>query len=129
MPLASVLVHVGVPVVETAGERPEYVEGEPETTRPVDGSPFDCLLILPRGGDEDEIPRGRRKVKRPVILFEPFDVTGADFELRAEDRVKVTAPELTGVDPVLWQVEGDPTPMAKPGFLVGYEAALKRVED
>jgi hypothetical protein len=130
MPLGSVLLHVGVPLREQPTEEdPEYVEGEPATTEPTEGAEFDCLLIFPRGGDEETPPRGRRTVKRPVILYEPFDVAGADLVLKAEDQVKVTAEELTGPEPVTWQIDGEPTPMAKPGFLVGIEAALKRIDD
>lgn len=130
MSLASVLVHVGVPIrEEDPSAEEEWVEGEPAETAPVEGTAFDCFLIVPSGGEEENVPRGRRKIRRPVILYEPFDVTGADLALHAEDRVEITAPELTGSEPVLWQIEGEPTPMAKPGYLVGYEASLKRVED
>lgn len=127
MPLGNVLVHVGIPQREES--TPEYVEGEPASTEPTPGTPFDCFLIFNRGGSEEESKKGSRVIQRPSLLFEPFDVTGADFMLKASEKVEITAPELLGADAVLFQVDGDPTPFAKPGFLVGYEAALKRVRD
>lgn len=128
MPLGSVLVHTAVRLREVA-ESGEYVEGEPPETKPTEGPPFDCFLILPRGGSEANVPRGRRVVDRPVILYEPLDQTGADLSLDAADEVLITAEELFGSEPKKYQIDGDPTPLAKPGFVVGFEAALKRVDD
>ena len=128
MPIGDVTVHVGV-VLETESSG-SYAQGEPAEVKPVIKQTIDCLLQIPRGGDEDsDAPKGRRKITRPMIIFEPFDVLGADFSLAAEDSILITAPELTGPDPVLWQVVGDPTPFAPPGDVIGYEANLRRVED
>lgn len=126
MPIGRVTVHTAVPVVAT--EAGEWIEGEKEVVD-TSGTPFNVLLQLPTGGSEEVVPRGRRTIKQPQIIYEPFDVTGGELTLSAEDELEVTAPELTGPDPVKWQVDGDPTPLAKPGFLIGFLARLKRVED
>lgn len=107
----------------------KYIEGEPTSTKPTAGTPFDCLFLVIRGGREQGVPKGTRTISQPVILFEPFDINGADFRLKASDKVLIRAEEHFGDEAVLFQVDGPPTSMAKPGFMVGYEATLKRVDD
>lgn len=126
MPLGRVTVHLAVPIAPV--QSGEWVEGRREK-KDEPGTPFDCLLQLPTGGSEEAVPRGRRVIKQPQILYEDFDHAGAELAIDAEDELEITAPELTGPDPVKWQVDGAPTPLAKPGFLIGYLARLKRVED
>lgn len=126
MPLGSVTVHRAVQ--RRLQKTDEWVEGQRKTEE-TGGIPFPVLLQLPTGGSEEVSPRGRRKIKQPQILFEPFDEEGGELSISAEDELEITAPELTGPDAVLWQVDGDPSPLAKPGFLIGYLARLKRVED
>lgn len=126
MPIGRVTVHTAVPVEPTKDG--DWVEGQRQVKR-TKGPAFAVLLQLPTGGAEEVAPRGRRTIKQPQIIYEPFDVAGGDLSISAADELEITAPEITGPDPVLWQVDGDPTPLAKPGFLIGFLARLKRVED
>lgn len=124
--MGRVMVHTAVPVVSS--EEGEWIEGETDV-EPKDGTPFPCLLQLPNASPEEVIPRGRRTIIQPQILFEPFDAAGGEVSLSAADEIKVTAPELTGPDPVKYQVDGEPTQLAKPGTRIGFLARLKRVKD
>lgn len=127
--MGHALVHTAVPIISS--EDGEWIEGERDV-EPIDGAEFAVLLQLPTGGPEETVPRGRRTIQQPQILYEPFDVEGGEVELTAADEIKVTAEELKGAlgDTVtVWQVDGDPTPLSKPGFMVGYLARLKRVRD
>lgn len=129
MPFVDILNHEGVRV-RTAGSG-EWVEGSRDEG-PVDGPTFDCILFLP--GPQAEQNRGGRQVKRPTLMFEPFDVTGANFELVAEDQVRLTAaeeePNVRELIEGVWEVDGDPQPFGRPGDpVVGMQAALKRVSD
>lgn len=129
MPIGRVTVHTATPIVPT--ETGTWIEGEQEI-KPVDGTPFPVLLQLPTPGAEENVPRGRRTVTQPQIIYEPFDALGGDVVLGAEDELRISAPELApalgGVE-TTWQVDGRPTVLSKPGFLVGFLARLKRVED
>jgi hypothetical protein len=129
VPIGRVTVHTAVPLVPN--EAGEWIEGEKEV-KPVEGAPFPVLLQLPTGGAEENVPRGRRTIQQPQIIYEPFDALGAEVNLSPADELLVTAPELAGslgAATTKWQVDGDPTPLAKPGFLVGFLARLKRVKD
>jgi hypothetical protein len=127
MALGDKTIHPAVPVEPKKSG--EWVEGRRQVAED-EGPPFHVLLQLPTGGTEDStVPRGRRVIKQPQILYEPFADDGSEVELKAADELLVTAPELTGPNPVRWQVDGAPTPLAKPGFLIGWLARLKRVED
>lgn len=125
MPLDDVLVHTGRPVSpEQAGPK---VDGK-AVIEDVPGTPFDCVLFLPSPGGEED--RGRRVVKRPTLLMGPEDRAGERVALSGQQKVLVTAPELTGGDPVLWQVEGNVQAFGKPGEdVIGSQATLRRVED
>jgi hypothetical protein len=125
VPLATVLVHTGRPVVpEQTGPK---VDGKAQVNDEP-GTPFDCVLFLPAPGGEED--RGRRVVKRPTLLFGPFDRAGEPVTLAGKQKVLVTAPELTGPDAVLWQVEGNVQAFGKPGRPIkGSQATLRRVED
>lgn len=127
--MGHALVHTAVPIVSS--EDGEWIEGETDV-EPIDGTPFPVLLQLPNANPEENVPRGRRTITQPQMLYEPFDVNGGEVELTAEDEVKVTATELArvlGTETTVWQVDGDPTVLAKPGFVVGFLARLKRVKD
>lgn len=129
MAMGHVLVHTAVPVISE--EEGEWIEGETDVDAK-DGTPFAVLFQLPTGGPEEVVPRGRRTIQQPQILYEPFDEAGGEVELTAADELKVTAPELKaalGAETTVWQVDGTPTPLSKPGFMVGFIARLKRVED
>lgn len=126
MPLGRVTVHTAVPI--SPSKEGEWVEGRRER-KDAPGTPFACLLQLPAGGTEENAPRGRRTIKQPQILYENFDATGGELSISPADELAITAPEVTGPDPVRWQVDGAPTPLAKPGFRIGFMARLKRVED
>ena len=103
-------------------------EGEPEVADvSPDGPPgptFDCLLILPGAGQQVETPRGRRTVKRPTLLHEE-----EGLELNSASLLDVVAEEVTGPDPVRWQVDADAVPLALPGWYVGGMVFVKRVDD
>jgi hypothetical protein len=125
MAYADVLVHTARPVREE--ETGPKVDGRP-STEPVEGTPFDCCLFLPAPSAEAE--RQGRRVKRPQLLMATHDRAAQPVAVSAEFRLLVTAPEVTGAEPVLWQVEGDPQPFGKPGEpLIGQLAILRRVED
>lgn len=152
MPLGDVTVHAATPVLTTTDSEETWIEGEPDEDVTA-GVPFDCLLIFPSGarsgrpafGDrEQSSSRGRRKVDEPRILYEAERDDGSLVQLVAEDEVIIDAPELLGEGTVtvsdsegnpldvaghLFQVEGDPTPMAPPGEVIGWQATLKRVLD
>lgn len=118
--------HTATPVLWVqSGDR---IEGERDVT-PVDGTPFGCYLILPGGEEDSGSARGRRQIKRPTILYRAKDLAGDVIDLRASDEVRIVAPNVTGPDPVTWQVVGSPEPFTPPRRLVGFQARLKRVED
>lgn len=124
MPYDDILVHLGVPV-ETREDTAGWAEGEPDTPEqvPVPERAFGCCLFLP-GSSEETGGRGSRQVKRPTLLLPP------GLPVTRKDQVDVTAAELTGPDPVRWQVEGDPQPFGKPGeATIGSQVTLRRVEE
>ena len=129
MPLEDILAHVATPIREE--ELGPKIDGERDTDD-VRGEPFDCVLFLPLGKEDD---RRGRQVKRPQLMFLPFTQSGAPFALKPEDRLGIVAPELNAAlgEPaereVEWQVDGDPQPLGKPGEdVVGLLANLRRVE-
>jgi hypothetical protein len=128
MPLGTVLVHTAT-VKSTVVDPDEetWVEGEPDE-KEVTGPVFACFLQLTTTSEEQS-PMRRRRVEKPTLMYEPEDEEGNEFSLAPEDELLIVAEELTGTDPVLWQVDGEPTPMAPPGYVVGYQAKLKRVVD
>lgn len=93
-------------------------------------TPFGCFLFLPRGSEDTASPRGRRNVKRPTLLTNPRDLAGDVLSyLRAEDELEIVALNLTGPDPVRWQIVGTPEYLSAPRRLKGFEFTLRRVED
>lgn len=125
MPLPDVCVHPAR-VVEWR-KTGQKIQGEQEV-QPVPGQSFMCFLILP-GAKPVENPWSRKVVTQPTILFTPFDVTGAPFELKRSVEVFITAPELTGPDEVKWYVDGDPEPFAKPGLRIGSQVGLRKTRE
>lgn len=125
MALEDVCVHTARPVQsEASGPK---VDGRPQVSV-VEGTPFECCLFLPAPGGEDE--RQGRRVRRPTLLMLPEDTAGERLEVKAKQRLRITALEVTGPAAVEWQVEGDPQPFGKPGDdLIGWQATLRRVED
>lgn len=120
--------HEAVPVRTTAGEwrQGRRVEGK----APVPEQAFACCLFLPAASEEEADTTRRRTVKRPELLFEPFDLADAPIDVSAEDELDITAPELTGPDPVRWMVSGDPQPAGPPGDTpVVYVARLAKVKE
>lgn len=147
MPLGDVMVHSATPVSTTDGEAATWVEGEPDEDRTA-GPAFDCFYMEGRGASEQPaIPRGRRKVEQPTILYEPERDDGSVIHLVAEDEIVIDPGDDDGlwavfggagqtvtvgeeeVPGVLFQVDGDPEPFQPPGEVIGYEARLKRVVD
>jgi len=130
MPLADVCVHSGWPVttldkVQDDDAEDLWLEGEPDEEE-VEGEPFDCFFMDP-GEKEVTSPVGSKKIKQPTILLEGEREDGTPIVLKAEDQVKILAPEILGPQAILFQVDGGPTPLAAPGDLIGWEARLKRV--
>jgi hypothetical protein len=118
MPYDGVLVHSAAPVALVDGPDPP-VEGDRDLIEQV-GTAFPCCLFLPLPGEEN---RRGRQVREPLILL-PGNVTVSRLE-----RLRITAPEVTGPDPLDWQVQGV-QPFGRPGSpLVGQQATLRRVED
>lgn len=107
-------------------ETGERIEGEKEV-QDVAGAQFPCFLLLPTGGKEQPVPRGRRTITTPTLLLPP------DIELSSAADIDVVAPELPppygGPTPVRWQVVGEATPFVRPGQMVGSMVTLKRVND
>lgn len=128
MPLGTVTVHTATIIsIEVDPDEETWIEGEPDE-KEVEGQTFDCFLSLAATPEEDT-PIRRRRVKKPTLLYEAEDDDGNVIALAPEDELLITAEELTGPDPVRWQVDGEPLPLAPPGRLIGFEAKLKRVED
>lgn len=128
MPLPDVCIHVCTPVsmVETG----TLVEGEGDI-EPVEGTPFQGILFLPQGSEEQN-PYRPRKLSRPTLLYLPKDALGAAVVLKAEDELLIAAPELapwTGAAEARWQLEGVPQPFGPPGSVIGIQAALVKVDD
>lgn len=133
MPLQDVLVHRATPMKRTLADPFSWADGERPDAQ-VAGIPFDCLLLLP-AGTEDNAGRGR-KVTAPTLFYGDGDDTGAPIALRAEDELLVVAPELNIAqgDPenlaVRWLVNGAPLVLARPGDdAIGAEVKLRRVDD
>lgn len=109
--------------IESDNNPDTWVDGQPDESEQQSPA-FGCFLQLPRG-DETGGPGGRR-VKRPALMFPPpADGTRLD----GADEVLVTAADLTGPDPVRWQVVGSPAASGPPGGpTIVFEATLARVE-
>lgn len=124
MALEDVLVHEGRLVSATiTGPR---IQGE----REVDDMPaatFDCLLQFDKGTERDR--RTGRGQDHVALLYGTTDRLGLVLRIGPKDKVAVRAPELTGVAPVIWNVDGRPEPMSPPGEVLGYEATLTRETD
>lgn len=105
--------HLAVPVRTTAGEwrQGRRVEGKV----PVPAEEFACCLFMPPPAEEEANTTRRRRVKRPELLYEPFDLADNPVNVSAEDELDITAEELTGPAPVRWMVVGDPQPAGPPG--------------
>jgi hypothetical protein len=126
MPLGDVCVHTATPT--STSEIGPRIEGERDQ-EPQEATPFDCFLMLPASREQDT-PRGRRTIRQPTILYEPEDQLGHAVLLEAENELMILAEELPGHDePVRYQVDGDPEPLAAPGDLIGFEARLKAIKD
>lgn len=129
MPLEDILVHTGVPYREEASGT--WIEGEFDT-EPVRLTPFDCVLFLPQGREDQGGPRAR-KISQPTLLYGPTDRNGQAIDLSADDELFVTAAELapyTGAVEVKWKVDGAPQPAGYPGDEpVVVQARLVKVDD
>ena len=141
MALGDVMVHLATPIETTTDDN--YIEGESDDLRaPVEA--FDCFYMHGRGATEaSNVPRGRRKIEQPTILYEAEREDGTMIHLSAKDEIVIDAEEVLGiaaypievdgdeilVPGVLFQVDGDPEPFQPPGEVIGYEARLKRVVD
>lgn len=138
MPLADVCVHTATPVsTRDDDEAGTWIEGEPDE-KVVKGEPFDCFFLISirrrsnsnfSGAREEANFPTQRKIESPTILFEDERDDGTRVEISAEDEVDIVAEEILGADPIRFQVEGDPIPLAKPGEVIGWEARLRRVID
>jgi hypothetical protein len=118
MPYADVLVHSAAPVALVEGTGAP-VEGDRDLVEQV-GAAFPCCLFLPLPGEEN---RRGRQVSEPTILL-PGSVSVSRLE-----RLRITAAEVTGPNPVEWQVVGV-QPFGRPGSpLVGQQATLRLVLD
>ena len=118
MPYADVLVHTAQPVEEAAGHTPPRVEGDYDVVETL-GPPFPCCLFMSFTSESDR--RGRTAV-------EPLILAPGDVRLERTQRLRITAPEVTGPDPVEWQILAV-QPFGKPGAaLVGKQATLRRIE-
>lgn len=69
-------------------------------------------------------------MREPTLMWEATDEEGELMPLvRINDELEIVAPELTGEDPVTWQVIGEPQPLGPPGNVIGFQATLVRVSD
>lgn len=127
MPLGTICVHTATPVTEVeSDDEATWAAGEPEKTVTT-GEAFPCVLFLPLGKREDT--RGRQ-VREPTLLWEAFNEEGEPMvPVKENDELLILAEELTGADPVRWQVNGEPQPFGPPGEVIGYQATLIRVSD
>lgn len=111
--------------VVTREEAGDVVEGE-QSAEPTLGPMFKCLLQLPNATSSR--PYGKQ-LDQPAVLFETKASNRTKIVVVDANTLKILAPELTGPDPVEWEVDGDPEPLAPPGRVIGYQAKLKRVSD
>lgn len=94
---------------------------------PVAGDWFRCRLTLPQQPEAPDQQDGRRRVEqRPSLLFEPLDERGQTINLTVEDYIEVDSPELGRFTFIL---SADPEPLRKRRTVLGYEVAIRRVED
>lgn len=140
---ASLLVHTATPL--SYGEDPAgaWVEGErgagPTLTQ---GVPFACVLFMPSAGGQQDTSYRPRTVVRPTLMYNPArelaDVTrglvadGSPIVLSPESELLLAAPDLAawiGGDNLRWEVDGQVQPFGPPGQVIGFQAALRRVED
>jgi hypothetical protein len=146
--LGDVTVHTATPILTTTSEDEDtWVEGEPDETTSF-GVVFDCFYMHGRGATEQPaVPRGRRKVEGPTIIYESERDDGSIVQLVAEDEVVIDPGDDEGIWAVLggegqtvkvgneeipgvrFQVDGDPEPFQPPGEVLGFQARLKRVVD
>lgn len=128
MPYEDVLVHLATPLTVVTAEN--WLGGDPDEDE-VPLTPIPVCLFLPLGGEENSAPRGRRSIRRPTLLMGERDLADdlTDY-LVPSDQLDVLAPELTGPDPLRWQIDGWSQPFGPPGEEpIGRQAILKRVED
>lgn len=128
MGISYVCVHKAVPVTRAESTDPsKWAAGEPDETTE-EGAEFDCCLFLPLG-PQRENTKGRQ-IREPTLLWDALDEEGEPIpQVRINDELLITAPELTGPTAVRWQVLGEPQPLGPPGWVKGYQATLARVSD
>lgn len=127
--LGFILVHTATAVSQvetTTSDLAQWAEGEPDET-PTTSTPFDCVLFLPQSTRQD---RRGRQVKEPTLMWDGLNCDGTSAPRLSEaQELRVTACELTGPDPVRWQINGDPEPLGPPGEVLCWQARLIRVSD
>lgn len=124
----DVLQHEATPLI-TLTDPVNWIEGDPDEDE-VPVTPVPCALFLPLGGEDNQTPRGRRSIRRPTLLLAQEDLLGDPVELSTEDRLSILAPELTGPEPLTWQIDGHTQPFGRPGEEpIGKQVIVKRVED
>lgn len=128
MPISTVCVHTATPVTQSeSDDEATWAAGEPDEST-VTGTTFPCCLFLPLGPARQDT-KGRQ-VREPTLLWEAYDEEGEPLPLvRINDELLIVALELTGEDPVRWQVLGEPQPLGAPGNVIGFQATLARVSD
>lgn len=126
--IADVCVHTATPITRSeSDDETTWAAGEPDQ-QVLTGQTFPCCLFLPNGPARENT-RGRQ-VREPTLLWDAHDEDDEPIPLvRINDELLVYAPELTGEEPVLWQVLGEAQPLGPPGDVYGYQATLERVSD
>lgn len=93
----------------------------------VEGAWFRARLTLPPQPETQEPAGGRRRVeKRPTMLYAKLDENGEPVLLNVEMIVEIDSRELGRA---FYQLDVDPEPLRKKRTVLGWEVALRRVED
>lgn len=94
---------------------------------PTQSAWFAALLQLPAGTELSDASQGRRRVvQTPTLMLDVFDEENEKVSVQAGDKVEVDSVRF-GVS--MWEVSGDPMPVASLSDVFGYTVQVRRIAD
>lgn len=117
-------------------DRARTIRDEPAADRRVGGSTvmatvqsawFAALLQLPSGNLARDSSAGRRReITAPTLMFDVVDEDNRPVVVTVRDRIEV---ESERFGPSMWELTGDPQPLASLSETIGYQASMKKIAD
>jgi hypothetical protein len=101
-------------------------EGGYDVTTTADdlGDPFRCLFD-PGDEGEDRSDGGIRRKRPATLMIGRRYLDGAALAIKAQDIVQLTT--APGFDDTLWEIVGNPKPIAKRRTIIGWTLTLSKV--